>query len=364
MRPNTSTVVTSGFNVNTSTFRRCTRVHYYQQIKCTITVGVKLLVGTKLGLSCGYSFIPCYLCPGPVKTKVTVDSFCFCLRYGDPVRNDGLHDEGIVTIFQVHICDRASRSCGVLCGPFVVEQDIVFTRRRQHSVGMILESNQNNQTLQLARILRTSLKVAERLLGDSDQLTVLCFVFMNKSPAERIVVAGFSQGGAMALFVALRITIPQGSELLAWREQVLRDRARLLDTRKRTNVLPLGSAALAGTVYPIDRSDAGLDATHLFFDDSLKLLDRLAPDAQQQAPSFVSAHRMSGSGDGVTTLEGEVVIRPTTSHPDFARYSFGLADEEGIEDMRVPLEGGGRLVVELNATEVKELGDKLIAAVP
>ncbi len=39
------------------------------------------------------------------------------------------------------------------------------------------------------------------------------------------------------------------------------------------------------------------------------------------------------------TLEGEVVIRPTTSHPDFDRYSFGLADEEGIEDMRVPLEG-------------------------
>ena len=32
--------------------------------------------------------------------------------------------------------------------------------------------------------------------------------------------------------------------------------------------------------------------------------------------------------------------------------------------MRVPLEGGGRLVVELNAAEVKELGDKLIAAVP
>jgi hypothetical protein len=32
--------------------------------------------------------------------------------------------------------------------------------------------------------------------------------------------------------------------------------------------------------------------------------------------------------------------------------------------MRVPLEGGGRLVVELNATEVKELGDKLIAAIP
>lgn len=31
--------------------------------------------------------------------------------------------------------------------------------------------------------------------------------------------------------------------------------------------------------------------------------------------------------------------------------------------MRVPLEGGGRLVVELNGTEVAELGEKLTAAV-
>lgn len=44
-----------------------------------------------------------------------------------------------------------------------------------------------------------------------------------------------------------------GHHMLAWREQVLRDRARLLDCRRRANVLPLGSAALAGTVYPIDR---------------------------------------------------------------------------------------------------------------
>ena len=31
--------------------------------------------------------------------------------------------------------------------------------------------------------------------------------------------------------------------------------------------------------------------------------------------------------------------------------------------MRVPLEGGGRLVVELNVAEVTELGEKLTAAV-
>jgi hypothetical protein len=32
--------------------------------------------------------------------------------------------------------------------------------------------------------------------------------------------------------------------------------------------------------------------------------------------------------------------------------------------MRVPLEGGGRLVVELNAEEVKNLGEALTEALP
>ncbi|MDP9142428.1 MAG: argininosuccinate lyase, partial [Pseudomonadota bacterium] len=56
-------------------------------------------------------------------------------------------------------------------------------------------------------------------------------------------------------FTHLQIAQPVtfGHHMLAWREQILRDRARLLDVRKRLNLLPLGSAALAGTVYPIDR---------------------------------------------------------------------------------------------------------------
>jgi argininosuccinate lyase len=40
---------------------------------------------------------------------------------------------------------------------------------------------------------------------------------------------------------------------LAYFEMLSRDRERLVDARKRVNVLPLGSAALAGTSYPIDR---------------------------------------------------------------------------------------------------------------
>lgn len=41
--------------------------------------------------------------------------------------------------------------------------------------------------------------------------------------------------------------------LLAWNEMLERDVERLLDCRKRINVMPLGSAALAGTSFPLDR---------------------------------------------------------------------------------------------------------------
>jgi argininosuccinate lyase len=45
-----------------------------------------------------------------------------------------------------------------------------------------------------------------------------------------------------------------GHHLLAWVEMLLRDRSRLEDCRVRVNVSPLGSAALAGTTFPIDRN--------------------------------------------------------------------------------------------------------------
>ena len=41
--------------------------------------------------------------------------------------------------------------------------------------------------------------------------------------------------------------------LMAYVEMFSRDKERLIDGQKRTNTLPLGSAALAGTSYPIDR---------------------------------------------------------------------------------------------------------------
>src|SRR3569623_2218037 len=47
--------------------------------------------------------------------------------------------------------------------------------------------------------------------------------------------------------------VPFGHHLLAYVEMLGRDSGRLTDARKRLNESPLGSAALAGTPYPIDR---------------------------------------------------------------------------------------------------------------
>ncbi len=67
-------------------------------------------------------------------------------------------------------------------------------------------------------------------------------------------------------FTHLQIAQPVtfGHHVLAWFEMLSRDRDRLRDLRKRVNVMPLGSAALAGTTFPIDRDftarELGFDA--------------------------------------------------------------------------------------------------------
>lgn len=56
-------------------------------------------------------------------------------------------------------------------------------------------------------------------------------------------------------FTHLQVAQPitYGHHMLAWHEMLSRDYERLVDCSKRVNIMPLGSAALAGTTYPIDR---------------------------------------------------------------------------------------------------------------
>ncbi len=72
-------------------------------------------------------------------------------------------------------------------------------------------------------------------------------------------------GSVMPGFTHLQSAQPVtlGHHLLAYHEMIARDRSRFADARARMNLSPLGSAALAGTGFPIDRE---MTATALGFD--------------------------------------------------------------------------------------------------
>jgi argininosuccinate lyase len=98
---------------------------------------------------------------------------------------------------------------------------------------------------QVATDLRLYLRAA--IDGLADELRRLCAGLLDLAARHAdVVMPGFTH-----LQTAQPVTF--GHHMLAWFEMLLRDADRLNDCRRRTNVMPLGAAALAGTPYPIDR---------------------------------------------------------------------------------------------------------------
>ncbi|GAA5163441.1 argininosuccinate lyase [Viridibacterium curvum] len=84
-----------------------------------------------------------------------------------------------------------------------------------------------------------------------DQILVLIADFQRNLLTLAEAHADTPLPGHTHLQIAQPVTF--GHHLLAYFEMVQRDAERFRDTRRRTNRLPLGSAALAGTTFPIDR---------------------------------------------------------------------------------------------------------------
>ena len=82
----------------------------------------------------------------------------------------------------------------------------------------------------------------------SDKLKELILVLCNKADENKTAI----MPGYTHLQRAQPITF--GHHLMAYAAMLLRDLDRLDDCKKRMNVLPLGSGALAGTTYPLDRN--------------------------------------------------------------------------------------------------------------
>jgi len=99
--------------------------------------------------------------------------------------------------------------------------------------------------------------VRDTIDGLDAQLRALMHAFASRA-AEH---AATPMPGFTHLQTAQPVTF--GHHLLAYVEMLSRDRGRLADARARLNESPLGSAALAGTSFPIDRH---MTATALGFD--------------------------------------------------------------------------------------------------
>lgn len=81
----------------------------------------------------------------------------------------------------------------------------------------------------------------------TQQISALQAALLSHAEVEiETILPGFTH-----LQVAQPISLAH--HLLAWNEMLERDVERFLDARKRINVMPLGSAALAGTSFAIDR---------------------------------------------------------------------------------------------------------------
>jgi argininosuccinate lyase len=105
-------------------------------------------------------------------------------------------------------------------------------------------------------------------------------------------------------FTHLQIAQPVtfGHHLMAYVEMVGRDRGRLADCRRRLNESPLGSAALAGTSFPIDRA---MTAAALGFDrPTANSLDGVSD--RDFALEFLAAAAIAGTH--LSRLAEEIVL--------------------------------------------------------
>ncbi len=105
------------------------------------------------------------------------------------------------------------------------------SRSRNDQVALDLRMYLKNQTMEISKLL-------------SSLLETLCDI---AEKSKEVVMPGYTH-----LQRAQPVTFAH--VMMAYAQMFMRDKERLFDCYKRTNVCPLGSCALAGTTYDIDRN--------------------------------------------------------------------------------------------------------------
>ena len=151
----------------------------------------------------------------------------------------------------------------ILSGLEQIEQDIE-QRNFQWSVGledvhMNIEARLTTLIGEAGKKLHTGRSRNDQVATDlrlylRDQINTAC-TELRRLQRGLLDLAEREADTLMPGFTHLQVAMPVtfGHHMLAWFENLQRDRQRLMDCLKRVNVMPLGAAALAGTSFPIDR---------------------------------------------------------------------------------------------------------------
>ena len=156
-------------------------------------------------------------------------------------------------------------------------EDLADIQRGMAQIVSEIEAGSFEWSLDLEDVHLNIEKYLTSLVGDAgkrlhtgrsrnDQVATDIRLYLRDSIDDIIVLLGQFQKNLLDLaereaatpmpgFTHLQVAQPItfGHHLLAWFEMTRRDAERFADVRRRTNRLPLGAAALAGTTYPIDR---------------------------------------------------------------------------------------------------------------
>ena len=151
----------------------------------------------------------------------------------------------------------------ILKGLDQVEQEI---ETGQFEWSVSLEDVHMNIEARLTTLIGDAGKRLHTGRSRNDQVATDIRLYLREQIGHVISEAKRLQQGMLALaekeadtimpgFTHLQVAQPVtfGHHILAWFEMIARDISRFIDCRERMNQCPLGSAALAGTSYPIDR---------------------------------------------------------------------------------------------------------------
>ncbi len=190
------------------------------------------------------------------------DSFRFDRRlFSADIRASIAHTNGLLRA-NVLTAEEASAIKGGLSNLLEQTDASCFDRSDAEDVHSFIESEltaligDTGRKLHTGRSRNDQVATAFRLWlrDETDRISEL----IRELQAALLSVAGRHSGAVLPGYTHLQRAQPimWAHWCLAYFEMLGRDRDRLADARKRINVLPLGSGALAGTGFPVDRESA------------------------------------------------------------------------------------------------------------